>query len=54
MNDANGADANHMSKSRLRVRLLAYARFAAQLARELGYLPGAGRTDRMAHREQSS
>ena len=51
MNDANGADADHMSKSCLRVGLLAYARFAAQLARDLGNLSGAGRTDRMAHRE---
>ena len=54
MSDANGADAHHMSKSCLCVRLLPYARFAAQLARDLGDLPGAGRTDRMAHREQSS
>ena len=54
MNDANRADAYHVRKSGLRVGLLADARFAAQLARDLGDLPGAGRTDRMAHREQSA
>ena len=41
VHDASGADAHHVSKSRLSVRLLPYARFSAQLARDLGNLPGA-------------
>jgi hypothetical protein len=54
MNDANRADAYHVRESRLRIRLLADASFAAQLSRNLDDLSGAGRTNRMAHREQSA
>jgi len=54
MNNANRADSHHVRKSRLRIGLLADARFTAQLARDLGYLSGAGRTNRMAHRKQSA
>jgi hypothetical protein len=38
MNDANGADVHHVSKSRPGVGLLAFAGFAAQLVRGLAYL----------------
>ena len=54
MHDANCADADHVRKPGPRVRLLPHARLAAQLAGDFRNLPGAGRPDRMTHREQSA
>src|SRR5262249_16340254 len=54
MNDADRADAYHVRKARACVRLLPLARLASQLPGNLGDLAGAGGTDGMAHRKQST